>query len=171
MDINYKNLLSKKYPIFWLLFIVIGILVFVTMYFIVTDFGRRAITFVQPPNVETGTVPGSMGNNCLIATKFSVEDLTRDDVFDLRGIATAIKEKDTTLASAFSMAKPNAISKASKQLGDLPIINQSNNIVTDNNAITEIAHVVVEENEEVKDESKKINLGEAIEKRKNNKAN
>ena len=77
MNINYKNLLSKKYSIFWLLFIVIGILVFVTMYFIVTDIGRRAITFVQPPNVETGTVPGLMGNNCLVATKFSVEDLTR----------------------------------------------------------------------------------------------
>jgi len=127
---------------------------------------------IRKDTVESFIKQGVPERNILaLFDKKTVEDLTRDDVFDLRGIATAIKEKDTTLASAFSMAKPNAISKASKQLGDLPIINQSNNIVTDNNAITEIAHVVVEENEEVKDESKKINLGEAIEKRKNNKAN
>lgn len=47
-----------------------------------------------------------------------VEDLDRDDIFDLRGIATAIKEGDTTLESSFSIQpKTNsAIGKASKVL-------------------------------------------------------
>jgi hypothetical protein len=50
--------------------------------------------------------------------KKTVEDLDRDDIFDLRGIATAIKEGDTTLESSFSIApKTNsAIGKASKVL-------------------------------------------------------
>ena len=49
--------------------------------------------------------------------KKSVEELTRDDVFDLRGIATAIKDGDTTIEQAFSInVKPNALSKASKTL-------------------------------------------------------
>ena len=36
--------------------------------------------------------------------KKSLDELTRDDVFDLRGIATAIKEGDTTLEQAFAVA-------------------------------------------------------------------
>lgn len=50
--------------------------------------------------------------------KKTVEDLDRDDIFDLRGIATAIKEGDTTLESSFSIQpKTNsAIGKASKVL-------------------------------------------------------
>lgn len=50
--------------------------------------------------------------------KKTVEDLDRDDIFDLRGIATAIKEGDTTLESSFSLQpKTNsAIGKASKVL-------------------------------------------------------
>lgn len=50
--------------------------------------------------------------------KKTVEDLDRDDIFDLRGIATAIKEGDTTLESSFFIApKTNsAISRASKAL-------------------------------------------------------
>jgi hypothetical protein len=49
--------------------------------------------------------------------KKALDELTRDDVFDLRGIATAIKEGDTTLEQAFSVpTKSNALGKASKSL-------------------------------------------------------
>jgi hypothetical protein len=49
--------------------------------------------------------------------KKSVEELTREDVFDLRGIATAIKDGDTTIEQAFSVApKSNPFGKASKIL-------------------------------------------------------
>ena len=48
----------------------------------------------------------------------TIEDLDRDDIFDLRGIATAIREGDTTLEASFSVSpKVNtAIGKASKIL-------------------------------------------------------
>ena len=46
-----------------------------------------------------------------------IDDLTRDDVFDLRGIATAIKDGDTTLDLAFQLpSKANAVGKATKML-------------------------------------------------------
>ena len=49
--------------------------------------------------------------------KKTIEELTREDIFDLKGIATAIKEGDTTIESAFAVSlKPNGISKASKFL-------------------------------------------------------
>jgi hypothetical protein len=49
--------------------------------------------------------------------KNSVSELTREDIFDLRGIATAIKDGDTTLAEAFAMpTKPTAIGKAHRSL-------------------------------------------------------
>jgi hypothetical protein len=52
-------------------------------------------------------------------SKKSVQDLDRDDIFDLRGIATAINEGDTTLESAFMVAPktPTALGKASRILG------------------------------------------------------
>jgi hypothetical protein len=53
--------------------------------------------------------------------KKSVEELTREDVFDLRGIATAIIDGDTTLELSFSITpKGNALGKASKSLS-IPI--------------------------------------------------
>jgi hypothetical protein len=49
--------------------------------------------------------------------KKTIEELTREDIFDLKGIATAIKEGDTTIESAFAVSlKSNGISKASKFL-------------------------------------------------------
>jgi hypothetical protein len=49
--------------------------------------------------------------------KRTIEELTREDVFDLRGIATAIKDGDTTIEQAFSVApKSNPFGKASKIL-------------------------------------------------------
>lgn len=52
-------------------------------------------------------------------SKKSIQDLDRDDIFDLRGIATAINEGDTTLESAFMVAPktPTALGKASRILG------------------------------------------------------
>lgn len=53
--------------------------------------------------------------------KRNVEELTREDVFDLRGIATAIKDGDTTIEQAFSIpSKSNALGKAHKSLS-IPI--------------------------------------------------
>jgi hypothetical protein len=51
-------------------------------------------------------------------SKKSIQDLDRDDIFDLRGIATAINEGDTTLESAFMVAPktPTALGKASRIL-------------------------------------------------------
>ncbi|MBK7362791.1 MAG: hypothetical protein IPJ01_10885 [Micavibrio sp.] len=51
--------------------------------------------------------------------KKTIQDLDRDDIFDLRGIATAINEGDTTLESAFMVAPktPTALGKASRILG------------------------------------------------------
>jgi hypothetical protein len=49
--------------------------------------------------------------------KKSIDELTREDIFDLKGIATAIKDGDTTLELAFSVStKSNAVNKASKTL-------------------------------------------------------
>jgi hypothetical protein len=69
--------------------------------------------------------------------KKSIEELNRDDVFDLRGIATAIKDGDTTLEQAFSISlKPNALGKASKTLS-IPIEdveeNKSNDLFSEKN--------------------------------------
>lgn len=77
------------------------------------------------------------------------EELTPDDVFDLRGIRTAIKEKDTTLEQAFSItSKHNAISKASKSLGDLPIAPNNSESVKSNYEV-KISSVTNEKGNEV----------------------
>lgn len=65
--------------------------------------------------------------------KKSVEELTSDDIFDLRGIASAIREGDTTIELAFSIApKSNAFGKASRILST-PIepINHDLNMVSE----------------------------------------
>ena len=67
--------------------------------------------------------------------KKTVDELTRDDIFDLRGINTAIKEKYTTLEQAFSINKRSAISKASNKLGDLPITPTTGNVSETENGI------------------------------------
>ena len=63
--------------------------------------------------------------------KKSIDELSRDDVFDLKGIATAIKDGDTTLELAFSISlKPTAVNKASKTLSvSLAEENEGNDIV------------------------------------------
>ena len=78
---------------------------------------------IRKSAVEYFTQKGVAEKNILsLFNKKSSEDLTRDDVFDLRGIATAIKEGDTTIERAFSLSsKGNAIGKASRMLSDAPI--------------------------------------------------
>ncbi len=105
--------------------------------------------------------------------KKTIEELTREDIFDLRGIITAIKEGDTTIQSAFSMAKSNnAIGKATKQLGDLPPMTNASTISEKtinsgmHNATSEIAITIEPETEE--QQASPTDLGKAIENRKKN---
>ncbi len=59
--------------------------------------------------------------------KKSIDELTREDIFDLKGIATAIKDGDTTLELAFSVSlKPTAVNKASKTLS-VSLADEENN--------------------------------------------
>jgi hypothetical protein len=86
--------------------------------------------------------------------KKSVEELTRDDVFDLRGIATAIKEGDTTIEQAFSVTpKSNPFGKASK------ILSIPKEATLSAEELAEKGEKYIEENQEiVKEEQIKIEL-------------
>ena len=106
--------------------------------------------------------------------KKSVQDLDRDDIFDLRGIATAINEGDTTLELAFSVVpKTNtAISKASKILS-VPIEQgeakyEKTNITKPTSEIkiaTEKGTKTIQPNESfLKDGEKEVTFGETDDK-------
>lgn len=86
--------------------------------------------------------------------KKSVEELTREDVFDLRGIATAIKDGDTTIEQAFSVApKSNPFGKASK------ILSIPKEATLSAEELAEKGEKYIEENQEiVKEEQIKIEL-------------
>ncbi len=86
--------------------------------------------------------------------KRTIEELTREDVFDLRGIATAIKDGDTTIEQAFSVApKSNPFGKASKILS---IPKEATFSAED---LAEKGEKYIEENQEiVKEEQIKIEL-------------
>jgi len=57
-----------------------------------------------------------------------IEDMTRDDVFTLRGIVTAIEEGDTTLSQAFEIKKGNALNKINNLNFEIPEDEESNQI-------------------------------------------
>ena len=86
--------------------------------------------------------------------KRTIEELTREDVFDLRGIATAIKEGDTTIEQAFSIApKSNPFGKASK------ILSIPKEATFSAEELAEKGEKYIEENQEiVKEEQIKIEL-------------
>lgn len=85
-----------------------------------TTIRKIAVEYFENQGVPTKTILS-------LFEKKTIDDLTREDVFDLRGIANAIKDGDTTLELAFSLSsKSNAIGKASRALSvpideDFPI--------------------------------------------------
>jgi hypothetical protein len=86
--------------------------------------------------------------------KRTIEELTTDDVFDLRGIATGIKEGDTTIEQVFSIApKSNPFGKASK------ILSIPKEATFSAEELAEKGEKYIEENQEiVKEEQIKIEL-------------
>lgn len=59
----------------------------------------------------------------------SLTELTREDVFDLKGIDTAIKDGDSTVEQTFAVAtRSNAIGRAANRFSDAPIVTQANTI-------------------------------------------
>lgn len=76
---------------------------------------QNAITYFEDKGVSVKSILS-------LFEKKSVEELTREDVVDLRGIATAIRDGDTTIELTFSIAPQggSALGKASKALS-LPI--------------------------------------------------
>lgn len=102
--------------------------------------------------------------------KKTIDDLTREDVFDLRGIVNAIKDGDTTLELAFSLSsKGNAIGKASRTLSapiddDFPIttiksdikaVNATYTDVTDTDSKPEVKAEVKDENQPTTENTEK----------------
>lgn len=89
--------------------------------------------------------------------KNTLQELTTDDVFDLRGIATAIKEGDTTIEQVFSIApKSNPFGKASKILS----IPKEATFSTED--LAEKGEKYIEENQEIfKEEQIKIDLNDS----------
>ena len=73
---------------------------------------------IRKSSVEYFEKQGVAVKNILnLFDKKSIDELSRDDIFDLKGIATAVKDGDTTLELAFSISlKPTAVNKASKTL-------------------------------------------------------
>ena len=87
---------------------------------------------IRKSSVEYFEKQGVAVKNILsLFDKKSIDELSRDDIFDLKGIATAIKDGDTTLELAFSISlKPTAVNKASKTLSvSLAEENEGNDIV------------------------------------------
>jgi hypothetical protein len=87
---------------------------------------------IRKSSVEYFEKQGVAVKNILnLFDKKSIDELSRDDIFDLKGIATAIKDGDTTLELAFSVSlKPTAVNKASKTLSvSLAEENEANDIV------------------------------------------
>lgn len=87
---------------------------------------------IRKSSVEYFEKQGVSVKNILnLFDKKSIDELSRDDIFDLKGIATAIKDGDTTLELAFSISlKPTAVNKASKTLSvSLAEENEGNDIV------------------------------------------
>jgi hypothetical protein len=88
---------------------------------------------IRKSSVEYFEKQGVAVKNILnLFDKKSIDELSRDDIFDLKGIATAIKDGDTTLELAFSISlKPTAVNKASKTLSVSLAENEEANDVND----------------------------------------
>jgi len=93
---------------------------------------------IRKSSVEYFEKQGVAVKNILnLFDKKSIDELSRDDIFDLKGIANAIKDGDTTLELAFSISlKPTAVNKASKTLS--VSLAEENEEANDVNDIVEI---------------------------------
>ena len=101
---------------------------------------------IRKSSVEYFEKQGVAVKNILsLFDKKSIDELSRDDIFDLKGIATAIKDGDTTLELAFSISlKPTAVNKASKTLS--VSLAEENEEMNDVNDVVEFEKEVKAEN-------------------------